>query len=127
MPIVNVKALPQKDPTLISKALKNTCVAIAKFYGCDACHVWATWEEIKPNRYLEGEIAVEIQPAGTHPPMVQLTCLEGSSNIEIEELLKIASATLAEGLALKDNIFMTYHEACSGKIIAGSNIVRKSK
>ena len=125
MPILHVKALPQKDPSLISKALKKTCLKIANFYKCEPNQVWATWEEIRPGHYFEGETEALVQPENTHPPIAQLTCFEGSSAEQIEELLKIASLSLSESLDIGDNIFMTYHEAKSGEVVAGNGIVRK--
>ena len=125
MPILHVKALPQKDSSLISPALKKTCFEISKFYDCDPSHVWATWEEINPGWYVEGESSPALQPRETHPPIATLTCFEGSNPEEIENLLTIASATLSEHLGLQNNIFMTYQEATSGQVVAGNGIVRK--
>ncbi len=125
MPILHVRALPQHDESKIGPALEKTCKAIASFYNCDPSQVWATWEEIKPGFYVEGEQGAELQPQSTHPPIAQLTCFEGSSDKDIEELLKVASSTLSEALSIGDNIFMTYHEAQSGKVVAGNGIVKK--
>ena len=125
MPILHVKALPQKDPTKINHALKKTCLAIAECYKCDPHQVWATWEEIQPGWYVEGDKDFNVQPKETHPPIAQLTCFEGSTDEQIEEILKVASSTLSESLGLGDNIFMTYHEAKSGQVVAGNGIVRK--
>lgn len=125
MPLLQIRALPQKNKDKIQPALKKTCKAIADFCKCDPCHVWATWEEIEGGLYVEGELSSHIQPSETHPPLAQLTCFEGLSDQEIEELLKLASTTLSQALGLGNNIFMTYHEARSGQVIAGNGIVRK--
>lgn len=126
MPILHVKALPQNDTSKIKPALKKTCLEIAKFYGCKPSDVWATWEEIKDGLYFEGDISASAQPENTHPPIATLTCFEGSSKEKIEGLLLIASKTLSDELELGDNIFMTYHEAKSGEVVAGNGVVRKS-
>lgn len=125
MPILHVRALPQKYPTKINGALKNTCLAIAEFYKCDPSQVWATWEEIRPGWYVEGDKDFNVQPNESHPPIAQLTCFEGLTDQRVEELLKIASSTLSENLDIGDNIFMTYYEAKSGKVVAGNGIVRR--
>lgn len=126
MPILQIKALPQKDESKITPALKKTCKAIAECYQCEPKHVWATWEELKSEFYVEGEKSAAIQPDDTHPPMASLTCFEGKSPEQIEKLLKITSNTLSKELGLGDNIFITYHEAKSGQVISGNQIVRKS-
>lgn len=125
MPILQVRALPQKDPSKIKTALKETCVAIAEVYGCQPHHVWATWEEIKPGYYVEGQSEANKQPENTHPPICRLICFEGKNSEEIEKVLETASSTLSKLLGIEDNIFMTYHAAKSGQVIAGNGIVRK--
>lgn len=126
MPILEIQALPQKYPGRIQRALKETCLAIAEAAGCDPKHVWATWKDIEPGFYFEGAKTAYSQPEGTHPPMGKLTCFEGFSAEQIEKVLLVASKTLSDNLGLNDNIFITYHEAKSGQVIAGNGIVRKS-
>ncbi len=125
MPILNVRSLPQKDPSLIPKAMKATCEAISHVYDCDPKHVWITWETIEPGFYLEGNLAEDSQPLATHPPLCQLTCFEGKSPEEIELVLQAAAKTLSESLEIPNNIFITYHEAKSGRVVDGNGIVRK--
>lgn len=125
MPILHIRALPQKNPSKIKLALKKTCLAIAKFYNCDAKHVWATWEEIRPGWYIEGDKDFNVQPKDTHPPIAQLTCFEGLQSQQVEDLLKLTSQTLSNHLDIGDNIFITYHEAKSGKVIANNQLVKK--
>ena len=125
MPILQVQALPQSSPDKIQPALKATCAAIAKVYGCKIEQVWATWNEIKPDLYIEGLSAAKTQPESSHPPIAQLICFEGKSSEEIENLLSVAASTLSENLGISKNIFITYHEAMSGRVIAGNEIVRR--
>lgn len=125
MPILSIKALPQKDPTLIEPALKKTCLAIAEFYECSPSQVWATWEELRPGHYVEGSESPSLQPKETHPPIATLTCFEGSTPEQIERLLLLASETLSRELKIEDNIFIMYQEAKSGQVVAGNGVVRK--
>ncbi|MBT4790545.1 MAG: hypothetical protein HON90_03160 [Halobacteriovoraceae bacterium] len=125
MPILHVRALPQKDSSKITPALKKTILAISETYGCSPHQVWATWEEIKSGWYVEGENEASEQPLETHPPICELTCFEGRTSEEVEKLLEVAASTLSKELGIKDNIFMTYKEAKSGQVIAGNGIVRK--
>ena len=97
MPILHVRALPQKHPRKIKTALKKTIAAIARVYGCDLHQVWATWEEIKPGYYCEGDIEKNQQLKTTHPPICEIICFEGKKPNEVK----------------------------SGRVIAGNGIVRK--
>ena len=124
MPVLQIKALPQQDPSRVQPALKATCTAVAEVYGCAPEQVWATWETIQPGLYLEGRTAADIQPTDTHPPIATLTCFEGRSPEEIERLLAIAGKTLSEALGIPGTIFMEYREAKSGRVIAGDAVVR---
>ena len=125
MPILHIRALPQKSPERVQPALKKTCAAIAEVYGCKPEQVWATWEEIKPGLYVEGVTDADTQPEFTHPPIAQLTCFEGKSSDDIERVLSVAASSLSNELGIGNNIFMTYIEAKSGQVIAGNGIVRK--
>lgn len=125
MPILQVRALPQGDKSRVQPALKATCLAIADAYGCEAKHVWATWQEIDPGFYIEGEAAADTQPSGTHPPIVELLCFEGKDDATIEKTLITAAKTLSDKLEIPDNIFVNYTEAKSGRVVAGNGIVRR--
>ena len=125
MPILEIKALPQNDKEKIPTALKQTAVAIAEAYGCKPEQVWATWQELETGLYVEGSNGASTQPETTHPPIATLTCFEGKSDEQIESVLKTAASTLSEALGIPSNIFITYVEAKSGRVIAGNGVVRK--
>jgi phenylpyruvate tautomerase PptA (4-oxalocrotonate tautomerase family) len=124
MPILHVKALPQQKQFNISEVLKKTTLAISEAYGCAPQQVWATWEEIPPDHYVEGDISRDAQPETTHPPIAELICFEGKDASTIETVLSVAAKTLSEGLGIPNNIFIRYSEAKSGQVIAGNGIVR---
>ena len=125
MPVLRIRALPQEDPSRVRDAMTATCLAIAEVYGCAPRQVWATWETIEPGFYVEGDIAADRQPRESHPPIATLTCFEGRSDEDIESLLSIAAKTLGDALGMPGNIFMEYHEAGSGRVIAGDGILRR--
>jgi hypothetical protein len=126
MPILHVRALPQKDPTRIQPALIAACRAIAEAGGYEPHHVWGTWEELPPGRYVEGVNPASQQPTETHPPIVSLMAFEGCEPAEIEAMLTAAARALSETLGIPGNIFIHYSEAKSGQVIAGDGIVRRS-
>lgn len=125
MPILQIKALPQKDQTKVTPALKKTAKAISEAYNCSPEQVWVTWTELSSGHYVEGTTDSDQQPDSTHPPICELLCFEGKSSEEIEDILSKAAKTLSKELGIPNNIFMTYREAKSGQVIAGNGIVRK--
>ena len=125
MPVLQIRGLPQSDPSRVQDAMKVTCAAIAKTYGCALDQVWATWETIEPGLYVEGNKTAEAQPANSHPPIARLICVEGKDPKAIEQLLTTAARTLSAALGMPGNIFMEYHEARSGQVIAGDGVVRR--
>ncbi len=122
MPVLRMSGLPQKDPAKISAALKKVCLALADVCGCDPKHVWATWQDIAPDLYVEGDQAATAQPDQTHPPIGQLFCYGQSTHAEIEKLLSVAATTLGEALGLGDNIFITYHSVPAGTVFDGGKV-----
>lgn len=124
MPILHIKALPQKSSHLIAVATKEVTQAIANRYGCRQEQVWVTWQELSPGHYFEGEKAELEQPLKTHPPICTLTCFEGKTRAEIETLLLEVATVLGAALDLDNNIFIQYQEAKAGQVVAGNGIVR---
>lgn len=125
MPVLNIRALPQKENVDIKSALKKTTIAIAEAYGCDPKHVWVTWQELSSGFYVEGNNSEDSQPENTHPPIGELICFEGKSSEDIEKVLQAAATTLSKELGIPNNIFITYREAKSGQVVAGNGVVRK--
>jgi hypothetical protein len=125
MPVLIVKALPQLNPKMIPPALKKTCIAIAREYGCEPTQVWATWEEIKPGMYVEGDREAAVQPQSSHPPIAELICFEGKSSDIIEKVLLAGARTLAGELGIPENIFITYREVLSGRVVSGNGVIRR--
>lgn len=125
MPILNIRALPQKNEADITTALKKTAVAISEVYGCDPKHVWATWSTLQPGFYIEGEKSADHQPDHSHPPLGELICFEGKSPETIEKVLIVAASTLSQELKIPNNIFISYREAKSGQVIAGDGVIKK--
>jgi hypothetical protein len=126
MPLLQVRALPQKNPVRIPQALKKACAAIVSAYGCTPDEVWATYDEIRSGFYVEGQQSPAQQPVGTHPPLAELLCFEGKSQDVIEKTLVATAQALGEGFGLGKNVFVTYREVKSGQLIAGDIIVRKA-
>lgn len=125
MPILHVKALPQRYPERVDQAMGDAAAAIAAAYGCRPEQVWVTWEELSPGRYREGKNAASEQPEATHPPIVEILCFEGKAPAVKEAVLTAAAGALTKALGIPGNVFMTYREVRSGEVIAGDGVIRR--
>lgn len=126
MPVLELRGLPQREGVDVQAALKKTSAAIAEVYGCAPRQVWATWTVLKPEHYVEGDTAApQVQPEDSFPPLGRLICFEGRSDADIECILLAASETLSDALGIPGNVFITYDEAQSGRVVDGNGVVRK--
>ena len=128
MPIIEIKALPQKPEVSISDALKTICVRLADKMGIEPKQVWATWTTVEPGSYLEGELQARVQPYDTHPPLVSMMAFEGKSDSEIETAMLTIAEELAKRLQIDpENIFIKYDETRSGRVFTGGTTIIKTK
>jgi phenylpyruvate tautomerase PptA (4-oxalocrotonate tautomerase family) len=125
VPVVEIRALPQPDD-VVQHVLAAATHAVADALGEEPRGTWATWEEIQPGRYSEGEAPAQVQPYDTHPPLVRVTAFEGRTDEQIAAMLKAAAAAIAGELGIDPgNVFAVYDEARSGRIFTGGGIVRR--
>jgi phenylpyruvate tautomerase PptA (4-oxalocrotonate tautomerase family) len=128
MPIIEIKALPQKTGVDVTAALKTICVRLADKMGIEPNQVWAAWTTIEPGSYLEGEDTARVQPYGTHPPLVNMMAFEGKSDREIEEAMMTIAEELAKHLQIdKENVFIKYDETRSGRVYTGGSTIIKGR
>jgi phenylpyruvate tautomerase PptA (4-oxalocrotonate tautomerase family) len=126
MPVVHIRALPQ--PVLVDprSVLGAVTTALAELLGEPPESTWATWEQLPPGFYAEGEVAPDEQPRATHPPLVSLVAFEGRPPELVERMLVCVAETLARELGLEPgNVFATYDEKTSGRVYDGGRVVRR--
>jgi hypothetical protein len=125
VPVVRVRALPQPDSVDVQAALTAVTRDLAALLEEHPSGSWATWETIRPGRYAEGSELPELQPRDTHPPLVNVTALEGREPELVERMLVVVAETLVRELGLgAGNVFATYDEVRSGRVYSGGRILR---
>jgi phenylpyruvate tautomerase PptA (4-oxalocrotonate tautomerase family) len=128
MPIIEIKALPQKEGIDTAAAMKTICVRLADKMGLEPKQVWATWTAIAPGSYTEGELQAKVQPYSTHPPLVTMLAFEGKSDREIEQAMLTIAEVLSRQLQIDpENIFIKYDETKSGRVFTGGTTIIKTK
>ena len=128
MPLVRISALPQPGGVEPERALAAVTHALADLLGEEPSGSWATWEEIQPGRYVEGGDAPALQPAATHPPLVEVIAFEGRPADFVERVPTTVAAVLERELGLeRGNVFVRYVEASGGRLYTGGSVVRRQR
>ena len=123
MPVVEIRALPQRDGIDIGAVLTAVTTALAAVLNEEPSGTWATWEEIASARYAEGSDTPLSQPRDTHPPLVRVTAFEGRSPELVAAMLDTVAGTLTRELDLDPgNAFVRYDEARSGRLFTGGEV-----
>lgn len=127
MPVIEIKALPQKEWISVPNVIKKLSAKVAQVIGEEPKHVWLTWETIKSEHYIEDNHESPLQPAGTHPPIVKILAFEGRAQELVEKLMSAVAEVLVKELELEPgNVFILYQELRSGHVFDGGKIVKKS-
>jgi hypothetical protein len=126
VPVVRIQALPQPDSVDVTRVLTAVTTELAALLEEHPSGSWATWDTIRPGRYVEGATAPEVQPRDTHPPLVTMAAFEGRSPEVVELMLTTVAETLVRELGLgQGNVFATYDELPSGRVYSGGRILRR--
>jgi phenylpyruvate tautomerase PptA (4-oxalocrotonate tautomerase family) len=126
VPVVRISALPQPGGLEPERALAAVTHALAGLLGEEPTGTWATWEEIPPGRYAEGGDTPALQPAATHPPLVELIAFEGRPPELAERMLTTVADVLERELGLeRGNVFVRYVEATEGRLYTAGSVVRR--
>jgi phenylpyruvate tautomerase PptA (4-oxalocrotonate tautomerase family) len=97
---------------------------LARLLGAEPRDVWVTWDEIAPGRYSEGGDAPALQPAGSHPPLVELAAFEGRSPDLVARMLELVAGVVARELRLEPgNVLVHYREDVAGGLYWGGSVV----
>ena len=125
MPIVEIQALPQPSHVDPRAAVKAVAQAVAEAMGLPARQVWAAWRTIESGHYVEGDVAADAQPRGTHPPIVNVIAFQGRPEEMIERVLTAVADTLTRQLDLEPGApFVVYTEVKSGRVYTGGAVRR---
>jgi phenylpyruvate tautomerase PptA (4-oxalocrotonate tautomerase family) len=124
--VIRISALPQPGSVEPERALAAVTHALADLLGEQPSGSWATWAEIPPGRYAEGGDAPALQPAATHPPLVDVIAVEGRPPEVVERMLTTVAEVLERELGLeRGNVFVRYVEATSGHLYTGGSVVQR--
>lgn len=127
MPVIQIRALPQKSFVSIETTLKRLCAEVAPCLGTKPQSVFATFTPVDFAHYVEGDKKAASQPEGTHPPIIDVIAFEGRTPEQIESALVTIAKVICESFKLAPgNVFITYHEGKSGQIYTGGSVRKRS-
>ncbi len=124
MPIIEIRALPQKQTVSLKKVISKLNKDLATACGYGPKHVWITWTNIEPGLYFEGRDSAPLQPKDSHPPLVNVMAFGKKQDLEIGLMLKTVSESLSDSLSLGGNVFVRYTELKPGRLASGGEIVK---
>lgn len=127
MPLIHIKSLPFDTEVDVESVLETLSHDVSEQAGIGLEHVTATWEFLHPGHYAAGGVAQKLQPANTHPLLVDLLVPDFNSRNDVERLLTCVATSLAARTGVpRHNIFIHGREARSGMVFDRGKIRRWS-
>jgi phenylpyruvate tautomerase PptA (4-oxalocrotonate tautomerase family) len=124
VPVVEIRALPQKPPVDVPHVLSRVCTDLAAALDVPEKKVWATWQSLEERHYVEGREDAPDQASGTHPPLVRVQAFEGRSEETIRKMLDTVAASVSAALGVEPgNVMVVYEELRSGRVWSGGGIL----
>jgi phenylpyruvate tautomerase PptA (4-oxalocrotonate tautomerase family) len=124
MPIVEIRALPQKPSADVPYVLERVCTELAAAVGIPEKQIWATWEVIEERHYVEGRNDMPDQPPTTHPPLVRILAYQGRSEDTIRTMLETVARSVTDALGLEEgNAFVVYEELKAGRVYSAGDVL----
>ncbi|MSP91023.1 MAG: hypothetical protein EXR79_04340 [Myxococcales bacterium] len=123
MPVLTLRTLPLPADVPPPRVLAALVAAVAPCLGVDAARVFAVHQPLAPGSFVQGSSAAALQPAGTHPPLLDIAAYAGRSDAQIRAALEAAAAVLCAELRLEPgNAFVTYTEIGRGRVFTGGSV-----
>ena len=105
MPLIEILALPHPDGVDVKAVTTELNKAVAAAIPCRLDAVWTTWRTIDAT-YVVGDVAADVQPTATHPPIVHVYLRRSSE--ETDRAIDAIERILATALSLAPgNVFVT--------------------
>jgi hypothetical protein len=122
MPVIEVRALPQRQGFQSGPVLRQLCTAVAERLGVPLQRVGATWDTL--NGYVSGDREGESQEPAAFPPVVSIIAFEGRTPEQIRSVIEGVGAILARELGIeRTNLFLTWNGVPSGCLETGGKIL----
>ena len=106
MPLIEIIALPQPAHVHPSSVLRAINRAVGEALGRPASSAWSTWRTLDPGQYAVGDDVADLQPAGSHPPVVHIWAERPPEALEL--VVDAVCAVLGEHLGIEPaGVFVT--------------------
>jgi phenylpyruvate tautomerase PptA (4-oxalocrotonate tautomerase family) len=126
MPIIQIKALPQKPEIEISKVIKAITTEVSKSTNIPLSNLWVTWETLAEHHYIEGIETTSVQPFNSHPPLINIISYVGKPAKLQEAILTSVGRTVTKELQIDPgNCFIVYSEVKAGHVYDGGEVVKE--
>ena len=125
MPLISIKSLPLVECGDMEDLLAGMSQELADATGIDRRHITMTWEYLRPRHYSEGGETRDRQPEDSHPILVSVLAPDFHRPEKVEAMMKCVATGIAARVPVnRENVFVHFAEAHSGKVFDGGKIVR---
>jgi phenylpyruvate tautomerase PptA (4-oxalocrotonate tautomerase family) len=124
MPLIEIRALPQRTNLDIPTTITKVATELAELLHLPPDRIWVTWQVLHGGHYTIGKLAPPLQPWGTHPPIVSVYALAGLPQNVVELILKRLAKVLSTDLQIDPaNIQIYFVENAPGRVFSGGQVV----
>lgn len=125
VPFIHIRSLPFEPPLDLATAVAALSRDFASATQIDLEHVTVTWELLPPGHYAAAGQTASVQPADSHPVLVDLLAPEFNCDETVMSMLSAVAQSIARvsGVA-EHNVFVNYRQARSGQVFDAGKIVR---
>ncbi len=126
MPVIQINSLPFDGKPDIASTLIQLNTKVAETIGLEPRYVWSYWTFIQQHNYAVGTETAVVTGREKHSPIVEIRSFEGRSQEQITAMLNVAAEVISQNTGIsRDNIFITYQEILSGRVLDGGEVVFK--
>lgn len=105
MPLIEIRALPQRSDGDIALVLRRVAADVAAALGSRPEAVWVTWSTLDGGYAVGADVRTE-QPRDSHAPLVHVAARRTAA--EVEAICAAVERALVEELDLAEgNVFVT--------------------
>jgi phenylpyruvate tautomerase PptA (4-oxalocrotonate tautomerase family) len=104
VPLVEIAALPQRDPATRDRVIGAVVAEVAATLGAPAEAVWVVWRSLEPGAYAVGAARPVVQPPDSHPPLVRVFIARPPE--AVERVVETIERVLVREFALTEEPFV---------------------
>ena len=125
MPLIQIRSLPFDPPLDVPAVIERVARDFAQGAEIGLENVTVTWDTLQPGHYAVGGVTAAVQPAGSHPVLVDLLAPDLNRHRKIERMLTTVAESLSRHTGVPvANVFVNLRQAHSGMVFDQGKVAR---